>query len=229
MSRNMRAILHELSHTYEPRMKTKTLFAATFAFAHLVCQGQHPAAPSIPLNALDSYKVADTSERLESISMTRIHMQGPVSIIIDPIDNYRKADTPDACSVQFTKRRNPEYKVKFYSFRKTAFNSALNADSLNLYLNNLKQTADPTVQFEVLEIPDDKTVGPAKFRILGKRAFTMRYRFLASEESTTRSESWVEDQGRIFVVAVEAPTEFFEPQFQYIKATLNSMAYATPN
>ncbi len=210
-------------------MKISLFIASALIFAQLSTQAQTPTPPSIPLSALDSYTVAETSEQLESISMTRIKLQGPVSIIIDPIDNYREAETAHNCSVEFTMRRHPEYKVKFYSFRKNAFNAELNADSLNLYLHKLQQTADPLVQFELLELPDNTTVGPAKFRILGKRAFTMRYRFLANEKLITRSESWIEDQGRIFVVAIEAPSESFEPKFQFIKATLNSMAYASPH
>ena len=76
--------------------------------------------------------------------------------------------------------------------------------------------------FEVTLAPE-VTTGPARFRILGQRTISFNYAYTKDEQRILRGENWVEIDGTIYIVAVEAPGPNFRRFFERVRVAMNSM------
>ncbi len=177
--------------------------------------------PAIPEGMIERYSAEPFAERVESFAMERLLLKGRHPILMDYIPGHRFVGNSNA-SAFFDIRFNPGYQTSFFVFPENTFGAALSPESLNLYLRGKATKAPPVMRFEIIENASP-TTGPAKFRIFGMRALTIRYTHLVEGKAVTTGENWIENDGTIFVVTVRAPSEGFERYFERVRVALSSM------
>ncbi|MGB0744202.1 MAG: hypothetical protein ACPGSB_06720 [Opitutales bacterium] len=178
--------------------------------------------PRIPTSALVNYEVSTYEETVETMIMERVWLKGPKDILFDPVPNM-KTTTNQPGKVRFFNRSSPLLTFEFLTFPSAAFPWKVTPPTLNSYLQGKALTLAES-NFEVIEAPEI-TTGPAKFRILGQRALTIRYSFDTKQGKIIRGENWLEKDGMIHVVIVEGTPNGFSRHFKEVKACLNSMHY----
>lgn len=162
-------------------------------------------------------------ERLESFFVTRLRLSGPIVFTMDPIPGFQPAEGggPEA----FVHYATSAARIDLRSFAPEDFGTKLSAQSLTAYLDRLAASHPPGQHFEILEAPA-VTNGPARFRFLGKRALTLRYAYDQEGKRTVRAENWVEAEGLIHVISIEAPRDAFDRHFEAARASFNAAAPA---
>lgn len=140
---------------------------------------------------------------------------------MDFIDDHASAAAEPGVSLKFAHYANPRLKVDLISFTKEDFGYEMEAEVLRDYLAGIEEEFTAEQAFEIVEEPVVST-GPAKFRFLGQRALPLRYRFIRDKIDLTRAENWFEIDGIIHVIAIEAPTRFFDAYFESIRIPFNS-------
>jgi hypothetical protein len=179
--------------------------------------------PAIPTNALDSYRVTVVQEQLESTLLPRWQLQGQRTLQMDPIDGHIAARTQGDASARFVIESAPEFKVELFSFPSDAFEWELEDETLNLYLQGKQVAHSPEQNFKILEESAFSNTGPSKFRILGRRAYTIRYSYEDVGATLVCGENWVEIGDHFYIVRVTAPTRGFDLQYEDARVAFNSI------
>jgi hypothetical protein len=155
--------------------------------------------------------------------LPRLQLQGRITMVMDPLADHFSIPTDGRCSARFELRNAPDITVEFLTFPSTAFGHALNDATLNLYLEGISRQYSQQQAFEIIEPAAFTENGPAQFRILGQRAHTLRYGFLKDQSPYICGENWIERNGTVHIVRIQAPAHAFELEFSEVKAILNSM------
>jgi hypothetical protein len=180
--------------------------------------------PAIPLAALESYQASIFDEPLESMRMPRLRLAGSRTLTMDIIPEHNAVPTQGECSARFEITNAPDFKVEFFSFPAARFEFELDDATLNLYLKGLSLSHTPEQAFKIIEESAFDENGPAKFRILGQRAMTVRYSYQIEERTLVYGENWIERDGTIYIVRVIAPQRTFDLQFQDVRVVFNSIS-----
>ncbi|MEO0511003.1 MAG: hypothetical protein AAF065_14225 [Verrucomicrobiota bacterium] len=198
------------------------VLAAIILLSTATLVGQEITYPRIPVHLLDKYKVTEHEEVVEMMTMTRVRIKGRKEITFDPVPNMMLWDKNPG-QARFYHRAAPQLTFEILSFPVSAFRYELSEKMLEEYLKG-QEKAFVERNFEVIEPPELGT-GPAKFRILGERALTLRYAFDTEQGRLLRGENWLEKDDMIHVVVIDGTPELFDNHFKRIKAGLNSMTY----
>ena len=214
---------NESKPTFKQSLKCYAICVSSSLLSVVACFAQTHQIPRILISSVDHYKVSVYQETIETMQMDRIRMTGRKDILIDPIpQHYWNAAAKDV-SARFELKGAPEFKIDVISFPKNSFPHSLTPETLNAYLEG-RRLAHTDQSFEILESPEI-TTGPAKFRIFGERALTLRYSSSQDEIKSVRAENWVEYDQIIYIVAIEAPANAFQLEFRDAKSSFNSMSY----
>lgn len=206
-----------------------TLLAITILSSfHLHAEQQKPASaqtyPAIPTAALEHYTVSVVDEQVETMRLPRLRLTGRKTLQMDILANHISMPSKGQCSARLAIANSPDIKIEFLIFSSTSFQYPLNDDSLNLYLAGLKLRHKPSQAFTILEESAFNENGRAKFRILGQRAMTIRYSFQHDDQTIICGENWIERDGTIYIVRVQAPSRAFSSEYEDARATLNSIS-----
>lgn len=159
---------------------------------------------------------------VEALAIERIRIKGTKDIMFDPVPGMKLSDQKPGKVLYFS-RSSPQHTFEILSFHSKAFPAEVNASTLQLYLQG-RAIDLAKKNFEIIEAPV-VTTGPAKFRILGERALTLRYAFDTEQGRIIRGENWLEKDGMVHVVAIQGTPNGFNRHFKRVKAALNSMTY----
>lgn len=207
------------------RPSTFSLFCYLFAcIVSFTCHAE-TAPPSIPLAQLERYSAVSRPEMIESMEIDRLHLEGPQTIVIELPHGYRVDVNVKHASVAFINQLAPDYSCNFYSFLAKAFKYKLTDQTLNAYMAHLAQGHSPEAKFEIIEAAE-ATGGRAKFRILGRKALTLRYALTVDKQRIIVAENWVQYEDKIYVVSILGPERVFEHIFKQLRVELNSMHLA---
>lgn len=178
----------------------------------------------IPYGMIHQYEAMTHEEEVESTIMSRIRLKGPQDLIYDPIaDMFWDKDYQKA-SAAFFNRLERRLRYEVISFDNNLLDRELNTDAILAYLRDQEQQL-AEADFKLLLPPEDSN-GPARFRILGQRALSFSFSYLRGEDRIIRGENWIEKDGFIFIVAVEAHNqEAFNIFFERVRQAMNSMRY----
>lgn len=180
--------------------------------------------PTIPLSSLDDYIVRTENEKLESMLIERLVLRGHNTIRMNVLDGHFSVPTEGASSASFRLEYGDEYGVDFFSFREATFPFSLDDDTLNKYLDGLALTYTPEQQFEIIEASAFSGTGRSKFRILGRRAHFITYKFLKDEKVQYVSEAWAKNDDRIYVVRIISPKDKHSSYIKEVRRPFSSMA-----
>lgn len=208
----------------QPLFRISFLVLAILFFGGHAATAQEQDYPTIPYSALKPYKASTVEEKLEAMRMTRLRLDGPISILSDPLEGHISTGTEGKSSARFELRNAPQFTVEILTFPHADFEYELNDQILNLYLKGLSLQYKPEQNYQILEEAAFTTVGPAKFRILGQRAHSFRYSYQDEEQTIVYGENWIERDSYIHIVRICAPQRGFDLHFREVKAALNSMA-----
>lgn len=176
---------------------------------------------TLPSEAMDRYSVATHFDTIESFEMERVRLDGRLDITYDPVPGMRWDREANNASAVFVNQFNPALRYSVSSFPADAFEQKFGLDMLRAYLAGKAATlADRG--FELVLAPEIDT-GKARFRILGQRAISFSYAFTRDGKAITRGENWIQKDGMIHIVSVEAPTQAFPRFFETVRRALNSM------
>lgn len=179
--------------------------------------------PSIPIATIQRYEASIIDTTLEQTRVKRLRLNGPQTLIMDPLLGYYPVNTEGQCSARFELQYSSIFRVEFFAFPARDFGYPLNDESLNLYAQGLSQSFLPEQEFKIIELSAFNGAGPAKFRILGNRARTIRYSYRNDDTVLVIGENWVENEGTIYMVRIQAPQRSFAREYKEVKASFNSI------
>jgi hypothetical protein len=189
--------------------------------APLVVSAQEEAF-HIPLDRIDRYQPLLYEEIVETTPMSRIRLQGKIDLVYDPIADMLWQQDSRVASVAFYNRFEPRLRYEVTSFQAGLPESEFGVDLIMRYLDGQAQKYAEN-SFEILLQPE-VTSGPARFRIFGQRALSFTFSYLEEGSPVIRGENWVERDGLIHIVAVEAHNErAFKTFFERVRQAMNSM------
>jgi hypothetical protein len=180
--------------------------------------------PRIPIATVQRYQASVIDVTLEQTSVQRLRLSGPQTLILDPLPGYQSVATEGQCSTRFELQHAPTFRVEFFAFPARNFGFPLNDESLNLYAQGLSLNFQAEQEFKIIELAAFNGVGPAKFRIFGKRARTLRYSYRNEDTDLVVGENWIENDGTLYMVRVQAPRRSFAREYKEVKASFNSIS-----
>ena len=161
---------------------------------------------------------------LESMQVDRLWLRGNIEIKMDPIPGHRVEPAQGQASARFALRNATGYTIDFLAFPSRSFGHRVDNDTLNAYLDGLALRHKPEQAFKVIRHSEFRESGPSDFRLLGKRAHHIRYSYVKEETRHSVAESWVEDEGTIYLVRVTAPSSGFEIQVREAQNAFANMS-----
>ncbi|MFP4261191.1 MAG: hypothetical protein ACLFS1_08950 [Opitutales bacterium] len=175
----------------------------------------------IPVNKLDRYQASTYTDQVESYEMERTRLIGKEDLIYEIIpDMIVDRDVTNA-SIAFSNRWAPLNRYELTRFPADAIDRDFGLELIQAYLNGRALELEEQ-GFEVTLAPE-VTTGPARFRILGQRTISFTYAYIKDEQRILRGENWVEIDGIIYIVAIEAPESNFRRFFERARVAMNSM------
>jgi hypothetical protein len=175
----------------------------------------------IPINQLDRYQASTYTDQVESYEMERTRLIGKEDLIYEILPDMIVDRDALTASIAFFNRWAPLNRYELTRFSADAIDGEFGLELIQAYLNGrafeLKEQG-----FEVTLAPE-VTTGPARFRILGQRTISFNYAYTKDEQRILRGENWVEIDGIIYIVAVEAPGPNFRRFFERVRVAMNSM------
>ncbi len=190
-------------------------------FSLLMVSGQEEKF-HIPFDRIDRYQASLYEEMVESTPMSRIRLKGRIDLVYDLIADMRWQKDFRLASAAFYNRFEPRMRYEVTSFSADLLERQFDVDLVMSYLNGQAERYAEN-GFQVLLRPE-VTNGPARFRIFGQRALSFTFAFERDGNPVIRGENWIERDGIIHIVAVEAHTErAFETFFEYVRQAMNSM------
>ncbi len=160
--------------------------------------------------------------------MTRIRLSGRRDLIYDLVDFMQWHQEYQFASVAFYHRIDPRMRYEVTSLPANRLPMKFGVELLENYLRG-REAALAEFDYELLLAPEVST-GPARFRILGQRALPIMYSFVRGDDRIIRGENWVEINGTVHIVAVEAHNEtVFRSFSERVRLAMNSMRYYSEN
>ena len=177
----------------------------------------------IPLNRIDRYKPSIYGETVDSTRMSRVRLKGRNDLLYDPIPNMIWQRGYPLASAAFYNRLEPRIRYEVTSFSADLLEQDFGVALVMSYLRS-KEQEYAEAGYEILLAPE-KTTGAARFRLFGQRALSFTYSFMREEQLIIRGENWIERDGVIHIVAIEAPTRrAFDAFFERVRQAMNSMS-----
>jgi hypothetical protein len=178
----------------------------------------------IPYQKIDRYQASIYEEVVEATTMNRVRLTGRKDLVYDPVDGMILDQNYPLASAAFTSRFDPTLRYEVTSFSANLLNIDFGVDLLLAYLRH--KTVELGESNYSLLLAPEKTTGPARFRIFGKRALSFTYSFTRDELTVVRGENWIEKDGVIHIVAIEASNQqSFDRFFERVRQATNSMSY----
>lgn len=201
----------------------KLFFLFSIASAPLAAEQAPKPAPTIPYGSLLKYSAGVEYETLESMQLKRLLLNGPIRIRIDPFGGYSPVPAQEGASIRFQIDAAPQFQVDLLSLPKSSFPYELNDQTLNAYVDGMAARQAPERAFTVISYSDYSPEGASKFRILSRRARQIIYEFTDPQAGRMRvAENWVEIDGYIHIVKVQAPASHFEFQLRIVGDSFSS-------
>lgn len=178
---------------------------------------------AIPVDQLDRYQASTHTILAESTTVERMRLTGKDDFVYRMIPDMVWDRDATNVSVAFANRWAPLNRYEVLRLPSSAVEQEISPELIEAYLNGraLKLAEQG---FEVVR-PPEVTTGPARFRIFGERALSFTYAFLKDGQRVLRGENWVEIDGVIYIVAIEAPEKRFSKFFEMIRVAMNTMAH----
>lgn len=178
----------------------------------------------LPYPKIERYQPTVIKETVETILVERMRLEGKRNLIYEPIVDMNWQRDYQFASVRFTHRVEPQLCYEVTTFSAQHLVTDFGVELLKAYLRG-KEKALAKSGFEIL-LPPEQSTGPARFRILGARALSFTYAYLNGENRIIRGENWIEHEGVVHIVAIEAPNETsFKLFFERVRVAMNSMQY----
>ncbi|WP_309399899.1 hypothetical protein [Cerasicoccus maritimus] len=181
-----------------------------------------PAAQISPLQA----KIV--TEKLETIEMPRIRLEGERDIQLDYYDGF-SITKPKNESFLLTHRYLPNHEFSLTVFPDSAIPGGVTPGNISKYLRKLSEGAIRRQEFfEVVTLPTDDNT-PTKLRFLGAKPVTIEYIIKREVDGETMrifvQENWAQLDGTTYLLRIEAPEERFENFFNMAKGMASSMYF----
>lgn len=192
-----------------------------FFFAAAFLHGETEERFEIPVDRLNPYQASTYTERVESYEMQRTRLTGKDDLIYEIIPGMVWDREASNVSIAFANRWAPLNRYEVLRFPSSAIEKPFGIELIKAYLDGQAVKLEEQ-GFEVV-LPPEVTTGPAKFRILGQRTLSFSYAYLKDEQRVVRGENWVEIDGVIYIVAIEAPEANFRRFFELVRVAMNSM------
>lgn len=188
------------------------------------------SAPTFPESGFLTFTAALIEEQLESQKVERLQLTGPRRIVGDIIPGLSFKPGLQAGPFVCLVPHYPETHASLYAFSSAQFAPQINPETLNAYLAGKAIEASEESRFEIIEEAAQSS-GPAKFRFLGGKAFTLSYDYDKVDQLQQRkrfrcTENWRLNKGIFYVFVVEAPLEGFERHYRLVAGSVNSMHFA---
>lgn len=197
------------------------LLAPALLFAFTILAAETEETFQIPFGQLDRYQASTYTDQVESYEMPRTRLVGKEDLIYEIIPNMVWDREADNVSIAFFNRWSPLNRYEVFRFPSRAIERKFGLDLIEAYLAGQALQLEEE-GFEVV-LPPEVTTGPARFRILGQRTISFSYAYLKDEQRIIRGENWVEIDGIIYIVAIEAPERNFRRYFETMRVAMNSM------
>ena len=209
--------------------KLLPLLALSCASSSIVC-AEFEDAPIFPDTGLLNFTATVVEERLEDFTVNRLKLEGPATIKGDLIPGLIFKQGSQKGPLVFSARNYPDTHASLYAFSNDEFAPKINPETLNSYLARKQVEAPEESRFEIVEAAEHNS-GPAKFRFLGGKAFTLTYDYdkidhLQQHKRFRCTENWRLHKGTFYVFFVEAPVAGLQKHYRLVAGTVNSMHFA---
>mgnify|MGYP005862160655 CR=1 FL=1 len=172
----------------------------------------------IPYDQLDRYQASTHTVLAESTDVELTRITGKDDLVYDIIPGMVWDRQASNVSIAFVNRSAPLNRYEVLRLPGSAIEQDISPELIEAYLNG--QALKLAEQgFEVV-LPPEVNTGPARFRFLGRRALSFTYAFLKDEERVLRGENWVEIDGVLYIIAIEAPEKRFSNFFEMLRVAM---------
>ncbi|MEO0795916.1 MAG: hypothetical protein AAFX93_12170 [Verrucomicrobiota bacterium] len=194
------------------------------------------AIASSALNGFDKpkgaypYKVEPFSERLETMDIERVRLNGQRVILMDSASQFQTAKPTKGESVVLKKRFFPDYRMELYVFPNSSIRGSISKDNVSKYVKGLSEDAIRRQEFlEVLTMPEDDSA-PTKIRFLGAKPISVSYAVKKVVDGDLQRvvvmDNWAQLDGETYLLRITAPEANFESFFSECRGLANSMYFA---
>ena len=203
-------------------MKSIRLTLAAFFLATVSLPAFAPPRSPLPL------KAAIVSERLETMDIPRIKLSGKRDIQMDYLESFDIAKANNE-SVLLTHKFLKSNELSLSAWPATSIQGEIDQKNVADYLRKLGENAKRRQElFEVVTTPAPDG-SPTKIRFLGGKPITIEYIILRQiDGEPTRvkvQENWMEMDGAVYMLKIEAPEDRFDTFFRQCKGLANSMYF----
>lgn len=205
------------------------LLAALLWCANTSTSAASNTAPTFPESGYLNFKLTIVNEKLESQLIERLQLSGPRTILSDFIPGLSFEQGPQSGPAVFSNPHYPDIHASLYAFPKERFATKITPDVLNAYLARKALDSEEARGFEIIE-EAQQNLGPAKFRFLGGKAFTLTYDYDRMDRFKVQkrfrcTENWRLHQGIFYVFVVEAPVPGFAKHYQQVARSVSNMHF----